>query len=75
MDFWGETIFIPSYSPSSEPKQNKNNILSSFTNCYKASKTTEVYFSIESALSEQSGEMFKFEPEAGTSTTDSGHEE
>lgn len=59
VDFWGETLFIPNYKPASQKPQQKITILSSLTNCYKANKTTEVYFSIESALNEQMGELGK----------------
>lgn len=47
VDFLGETIFIPCYAPIAlrDPAKN-NNILGSFANCYRANKTTEVYFSI-----------------------------
>lgn len=60
VDFLGETIFIPCYAPIAhrDPTKN-NNILSSFANCYRANKTTEVYFSIENALNEQMGEPVK----------------
>lgn len=52
VDFWGETIFIPSYSPIPNSESTKKiNILQSFTNCYRANKSTEVYFSVDSALS------------------------
>lgn len=60
VDFLGETIFVPCYAPISNREVNKNNnILGSFANCYRANKTTEVYFSIENALSEQMGEPVK----------------
>jgi hypothetical protein len=78
MDFWGETIFIPCYQPTSQHHQRNHSLLSSLTklsNCYRASKSTEVYFSVDNAISELNGDIAKLEPEAGTSTTDSGYEE
>lgn len=59
VDFLGETIFVPCYAPVAQRDNKNNNFLSSFTNCYRANKTTEVYFSIENALNEQMGEPFK----------------
>lgn len=59
LDLWGEVIFIPSFKPVSPDKQPSTPFLASLTNCYGASKTNEVYFSIEGALSEQSGEFYK----------------
>ena len=52
IEFLGETIFVPSFIPVTQKVLTKNsNILASLTNCYRANKSTEVYFSIESALS------------------------
>lgn len=60
IELMGETIFIPSFTSTAQKNPHKNNhILASLTNCYRANKTTEVYFSIESALSEQMGEAVK----------------
>lgn len=51
VDFWGETIFIPNFRPVASKPPPKTTLLGPLTNCYRANKSTEVYFSIESALS------------------------
>lgn len=51
VDFWGETVFIPNFRPVAYKPPPKATLLGPLTNCYRANKSTEVYFSIESALS------------------------
>ena len=58
VDFLGETIFIPTYtSHTTLAEQNSKGLLSSLTNCYRAKKNEEVFYSIDAALSDQHGEQ------------------
>lgn len=69
MDFWGEAIFIPatvSKPPASE--QSSKGLLGSLTNCYRANKNTEVYYSIDAALSDQQGEPTMINELEGTTS-------